>query len=227
MRFQNVSAALMAAAVLIVAASAASAQPQSGILNRLDVQRLVAGADPADHHRLAVHFSALADRYTAIAKRHLTMAGLPGNPNRETGYGRQIHFKRLAERNTQWATTTRELAAHHERLATGTESVSPRGANMFEAGAGAPEPSEEDLSALAAQARTPADHRALETAYSALADQYTVKANEHLTMASAYRGTKIAAAAAHCDRIVTQAREAAANARAAARRHKELAGDTT
>jgi hypothetical protein len=151
---------------------------------------------------------------------------LPGNPNREIGYGRQAHFKHLAELNTRWATTALELAAHHERLAAGTESVPPRDAGLFEAGAGAPEPSQEDLSALAAKARTPADHRELEAAYGARADRYTAQANEHLAMASAYRGTKIASAAVHCDRIVTQARQAASEATAAALRQKELAGTT-
>jgi hypothetical protein len=206
---------------------AAAQTPSPGTLNRLEVQRLAASPTAADHRRLALHFSGLADRYTAIGKRHMTMAhALPGNPNRETGYGRQAHFKRLAKLNTQWATTSRELATHHERLAAGTESVPPRDARLFEAGAGAPEPTEEDLSALAAEARTPADHRALEIAYSARADRYTAQASEHLAMASAYRGTKIASAAVHCDRLVMQARTAAREASAAALRHKALA-DTT
>ena len=211
--------------MLLGAQATASAQtPSADILNRLEVQRLAASPNTADHHRLAVHFSALAERYTAVAKRDAAMArALPGNPNHEMGYGREIYFKRLAELNTQWATATRELAAHHERLAAGSESVSPLGGDRFEAGEGAPEPSNEDLAALAANARTPADHRELEAAYTARADRYTSEAQKHLAMSSFYRGTRIATAAAHCDQLVRQARDAAREARAAALRQRELA----
>ena len=39
-----------------------------------------------------------------------------------------------------------------------------------------------------------------------------------------YRGTKIAQAAVHCDRLVTLSREEAKEATAAAAMHKQLAG---
>lgn len=227
MRLMNFWALSLGALVLMGPQPDAAAQtPSTGILNRLEVQRLAASPNPADHRRLAAHFVALADQYTATAKRHTTMATLPGNPNRDTGYARQAHFRRLAELNTQWATAARELAAHHERLAAGTESVLPPDAGLFEAGAGAPEPSEEDLKTLAAAARTAADHRVLEIAYSARADRYTAKANHHAAMAAAFRGTKIASAGVHHDRLVMQARATAREATAAALRHKALA-DTT
>lgn len=226
MRLGNLCGLLVGALVLIGLPAAASAQTEPGILNRLEVQRFAASTTPADHSKLAAHFAALADRYTAIARRHTTMANAPsGNPNRDTGwYGRQAHFTRLAEQNSQWAATARELAAHHERLAAGIQSAPPPNAIVFEAGEGAPEPNAEDLARLAAEARTPADHRLLEIAYRARADQYTAEANKHSTMASAYRGTKIAQAADHCDRIVKLARKAAAEAMAAALLHQQLAG---
>ena len=77
---------------------------------------------------------------------------------------------------------------------------------------------------MAAKASTPADHRALEEYFLTAAKRYTADANEHATMAAAYRGTKIASAAVHCDRLVTLSRDAAKEANAAAARHKELAG---
>ena len=226
MRLGNLCGLLVGALVLIGQPSTAAAQPESAILNRLEVQRLAESTTPADQRRLAAHFTALADRYTAIAKRHTTVANAPpGNPNRDTGwYGRHAQFTRLAELNNQWATTAHELAAHHERLAAGVASAPPLNASLFEMGEGAPEPSDEDLARLAAEARTPADHRALEIAYTARAERYRAQANAYSTMASAYRGTKIAHAADHHDRIVMQARQEAATATAAALLHRQLAG---
>ena len=207
------------------APDAAGQTSATGILNRLEVRRFVASPSAANHRRLALHFSALAQRYTDVAQRHATASTvLPGNPNRDMGNGRELHFKRLAQLNTQWATTARELAAYHERLAAGGKAVPPTGAGDLEAGAGAPEPNEEELLALAAKAGTPADHRELEAAYRARADRYTAEAREHSTMATAYRGTKIATAAVHCDRLVLQAEQVASQARAAALRQKDLAG---
>ena len=142
MRIMNVLALSLAAVTLIGAPANASAQiPLADILNRLEVRRLETSPNAAAHHKLAAHFSALAQRYTAIAKRYAAMArALPGNPNRETSFGREIHFKHLAELNTQWATTARELAGHHERLAAGSESVLPRGGERLEGGRGLPNP---------------------------------------------------------------------------------------
>lgn len=227
MGLRNFWALSLGALILFVPTSNATAQTPSGILNRLEVQRLAASMNADDHRRLAVHFAALADQYTAIAKRHMAMSqASPGNASRQTGYGGQAHFKRLAELNIKWAATARELAAHHERLAAGIDSVPPSDARLFEAGAGAPEPTEEDLNALAAKASTAADHRELATVYAARADRFRAEANEHVAMAASFRGTKIASAAVHCDRIVMQARKAAAEATAAAVKQTELAGTT-
>ena len=54
---------------------------------------------------------------------------------------------------------------------------------------------------LAAKASTPAEHRALEEYFLTLAKRYTAEANEHVAMAQAYRGTRIAQAAVHHDRL--------------------------
>jgi hypothetical protein len=77
---------------------------------------------------------------------------------------------------------------------------------------------------MAAKAGTPADHRALEEYFLTLAKRYTADANEHATTANTYRGTRIAQAAVHCDRLVTQLRDSAKEATEAAAMHKQLAG---
>lgn len=220
--FRSLTLATLALAV--VAGNARAQDKPGGLLNTLEVRELVARAEPADHTRLAVHFAALADRYAAEANRHLSMAkSFVGNPNRSVGSGMSVHCRRLAELNTQEATTVRELATFHEKLAAGTPASPPRGSARFEGGAGAPAPTEKELNALAAKAGTPADHRALEEYFRTLAKRYTAEANEHVTLAMTYRGTRIAQAAVIHDRLTGLARDAAKEATAAAEMHKQLA----
>jgi hypothetical protein len=107
--------------------------------------------------------------------------------------------------------------ADHARLAAHFAALS-------EGGAGAPAPSDEQLTALAGKASTPADHGALEEYFRTAAKRYTTEANEHVAMAQAYRGTRIASAAAHCDRLASLSRDEAKEATAAAEVHKQLAG---
>ena len=76
---------------------------------------------------------------------------------------------------------------------------------------------------MAAKARTPADHLALEEYFLTLAKRYTADANEHAAVAQSYRGTKIAQAAAHSDRLVALSRDSAKEATAAAAMHKAFA----
>ena len=209
---------------ILLLAGAAAAQATSPILNTLEVQKLVASGEPGDHTTLSAHFTALADRYAAEARRHESMArSFVGNPNRNTGSGMSIHCRRLAELNKESAAMLRELAAHHQKLAAGTASTPPRAGARFQAGAGAAEPTEQELNALAANATTPADHRALSEYFQAAARRYTADANTHAAVAASYRGTKIAQAATHCDRIVSVSRDAAAEATAAAEMHARLA----
>jgi hypothetical protein len=215
----------LAAAALVAAAGTVGAQERpTGLLNTVEVRQLVTRAEPADNARLAVHFSALADQYTAEAKKHISMSqSFAGNPSRNFGTGMSVHCKRLAELNTQAAATVRELAAYHEKLAAGTPAAPPRDGAAFQGGAGAPEPTGKELNALAAKASTPAEHRALEEYFLTLAKKYNAAAETHSAIASTYRGTKIAQAAVHCDRLVSLAREEAKEATAAAEMHKQLA----
>ena len=219
-----VSIAIASTAVLAVTATAAAQEKPTGLLNTLEVRQLVARAEPADNARLGVYFVALAERYAAEAKRHRSMSqSFVGNPSRNLGTGMSAHCKRLADLNTESATTARELAAYHEKLASGASATLPRDAPRFHGGAGAPEPTENELNALAAKARTPAEHHALEEYFLTLANRYTTDGNEHVTLAQTYRGTRIAWAAAHHDRLARLARDAAKEASEAADLHKQLA----
>ncbi len=213
-----------ALAFLAFAGTAAAQTPSSAVLNTLEVRRLVGSADTGDQARLASHFSALAERYAAQARRHTAMArAFTGNPNRQMATGWASHCERLAKLNTQSADTVRELAAHHQRLATGTASTAPQAGASFEAGAGALTPSDEDLVALAAKASTPADSRALAEYFVTLEKQYTADVAEHVAMAGTYRGTRIAWAAVHCDQLAKRARKSAQQAKESADMHGRLA----
>ena len=209
---------------ILMSAGTALSQTASPILDTLEVQKLVASSEPGDNAKLSAHFTALADRYAAEAKRHTTMAqSYVGNPNRNTGSGMTAHCQRLAELNTQSAATLRDLATHHKALAAGAASTAPAGGGSFQAGAGASEPTEAELKALAAKAATPADHRALQEYFLTAAKRYTSDATGHTAIAQSYRGTRIAQAADHCDRIVSNARESAKEATAAAAMHGQFA----
>ena len=157
------SVSIAAIAVLTFAGSVAAQEKPSGLLNSLEVQQLVKRAEPGDNARLAAHFTALADRYAAEAKRHTSMAqSFVGNPSRNLGSGMSAHCKQLANLNTQSATELRELASYHQKLASGATATPPAAGAGFEGGAGAPAPTDQELNAMSAKASTPADHRALE-----------------------------------------------------------------
>ncbi|HEY5619087.1 MAG TPA: hypothetical protein VIK60_14185 [Vicinamibacterales bacterium] len=211
--------------LLVSAGSAAAQTTTSAVLNSLEVQELIKRGEPADHGRLGVHFAVLAEQYAADAKRHNAMArAFVATPTRRTAANSSAdHCRRLEQLNLQSADALRALAAHHDALAEGKPSVAPRDAGRFERGEGAPAPTAEQLSALAAKASTPADHRGLAEYFETTARRYTREANDHATMAQAYRGTRISQAAAHCDRLVTLARDSAKEATTAAVMHTELA----
>ena len=226
---RTISIRLIAAgmlAVVALAGAAAAQTPASPMLNTLEVRKLVSSTEPADNARLSAHFSALADRYAADAKRHNAMAqAFMAAPTRRVPANTAAdHCKRLAALNTKSAETLRELAAHHDKLAAGTPSTAPNGSERFQGGAGAQAPTDAELRALAAKASTPADHRALQEYFLTAAKRYTADANEHVAMAQAYRGTRIAQAATHCDRLVNLSRDEAKEATAAAEMHGQLAG---
>jgi hypothetical protein len=222
----------LAVVTLLTIAAGGAAQTPSPLLNAIEVQRLVERGTPDDHAQLTAHFTALADRSDANAKRHMAMSkGFVGNPSRNITAGLSTHCTRLAALNTDQATALRELATHHGTLAAGRPSTPPSASARYDAGAGAAEPDEAALSRLAATASTPADHRALEAYFLAQAKRYTSDAAEHAGLARAYRGRPRAeasamAAARHCDRLEALARDAAKEATAAAAEHRSLSGTT-
>ena len=211
---------------LLMFAGNAPAQTASPILNTLEVQKLIASNAPSDNAALAAHFAALADRYEADAKRHTAMAGafIAAPTRRVAANSAADHCKRLTQLNTDSAKTLRALAAHHKKLAGGVASMAPKGAAPFQGGTGAPEPTDAELSALAARANTPTDHHALEEYFVTASKRYTTAANAHVALAQAYRGTRVAQAADHCDRLARQLRDSAKEATDAAAMHKQLAG---
>jgi hypothetical protein len=220
----HVRSLVLAVAAIALAGIATAQDRPTGLLNNLEVRELVGRAEPGDNARLAVHFSVLADRYAAEAKRHESMSrSFVGNPSRNLGSGMSVHCKRLADLNTQSATTVRELATYHEKLAAGTPATPPRDGARFQGGAGAPEPTEKELNALAAKASTPAEHKALEEYFLTLAKRYTAEAEEHVALAQTYRGTRIAQAAVMHDSLAALARDSAKETTAAADMHKQLA----
>jgi len=215
---------MVAFAVFALAANVFAQTSGAGILNAVEVRQLAARGEPADSARLAAHFKALADRYTADAKGHASMAqSFNGNPNRSLAAGMSAHCKRLGDLDTQSATTLKELAAYHEKLAAGAAATPPRGGGDFQGGRGAPQPTEKERKALAAQANTPADHRGFEEYFRTLASRYTADARDAAANAQAYRGTKLASAAVHYDRLASLARDAAAEATKAADMEKQFA----
>jgi len=217
-----------AAIALLAFGVSAAAQDKSSIapLSAPEVRQLVASALPADQLQLSAHFAALADRYTAQAKIHTSMAQQSvGNASRNLNSGLSAHCKKLAELNTEAVSTLRELQNHYRQLAAGKASVGPVAGAGFEAGAGAGKPTEKDMVRLAASAKTPADHQDLEAYFLALSKDYTAATTEHTAMAQAYRGlprSPNAGMAAHCDRLARLSGEAATEAAAAAGLHHEM-----
>lgn len=158
------ASSVLALALFTFGAATVTAQTRSSVmLNSVEVRQLTERGERGDHERLSAHFAALSERHIGEAKRHTSMAqGSVGNPSRNLTTGLSTHCKRLAELNTQAATTLRELADHHDKLAGGQPSTPPGDGTRFEAGAGAPGPTGQELTTLATNARTPADHRRLE-----------------------------------------------------------------
>ena len=80
------------------------------------------------------------------------------------------------------------------------------------------------MNALVGRAVTPADHRALADYFQTFAKRYQAEADGHVGMATLYRTTsRLAPVANHCDRLVKELRDAAAEATQAATMHGLLA----
>jgi hypothetical protein len=218
-------------AVAVVAfagtATLAAAQAPSNVLNKLDVQKLVAAETPVASLTLAVHFDALADQFIAEANGHRAMAAAyRASANRSAVPAASVHCERLAERATGAAATTRELATFHRNLAAGRPVVVPRGAAAFQGGYGAPEPNADQLRKLAMTARTRSDHLALAEYYAGVARRNTAEARRHGSAATGYRAgvhKGLYEPAAGRERLAALARRAARRATESAGLHTVLA----
>lgn len=218
---------VFAGLALLALTTTAAAQDRSRLLTSIEVKELVTSSRPADHARLRDHFSALADKYTTDARRYRNVAFvMTGNPNHPPAVPPGARWSRAAEQAAESASVARELSVHHGRLADGRSSQAPSGAGRFEAGEGAPAPTEAQLNELAASARTPAQHRSLAEYYSTLADTQAGAAKRYSTLAQTYRAQVRKGGsdpAIHFDRQAEQARSASSHARAEATKHVQLA----
>ncbi|MDO8793115.1 MAG: hypothetical protein Q7J25_00675 [Vicinamibacterales bacterium] len=188
-----------------------------------DVQQLITRGQPADHARLSAHFTAMADRYAAEAKRHASMQpAFAGNSKlAHLAVSQAAHCKQLAARNQESAGVLRELAAHHSKEAAGAASTAPAGSERFQGAVQVP--SDTELTKLAASAGTAADHSRLAGYFSTLAAQYERDARDSTTYASSWRketrNSSSTALAARWERLAKQQSESATEARAAAAMH--------
>jgi len=222
------SRVLVVAAVIVLIADASEAQTQSWLLNRLEVQRLVAVNTAEAHARLSKHFIALAETYRADAARYTARAnGFVGNPNHGFTNHPDVRRTQQAEGAARRAEAVRAMIVYHQLLSVGAPAVAPSARAQFDGGAGAPAPTQVELNDLATRARTPADHRVLVEYYLTLETRETTLANEHARMANMHRvsGERRASeiAAMHCDRMARLSRAAAKQASAAASIHRQLA----
>lgn len=216
--------AVTAFVILAGGSSAAAQERPPGLLNTLEVRALVARGDPVDNDRLFVHFRVLWDRYLTEAERHDSLArSFMGNPNRTPGGDTREHCKQRATLNRQSAEIARELALYHKQLAEGITATLPTGAARFQGGAGAPDPTAQELDALAARARTRTDHLALAEYLRMVARRHTRDANEHMRQALTFRGGRLGQAAVHHENEAGAAREAAREATRTAELHRQLA----
>jgi hypothetical protein len=218
-------------ALMVVAFSGAfafaSADQPSHVLNKLEVQRLVARDAPVADLALAAHFTAVAHRYRAEAARHRATADVfNANANRAATTNASSQSDRLAARAAEWAVRARELAAYHAARARGRQAVFPAGASALHGGQGAPEPSADQLRRLAVTARTRIDHLVLVEYYMGVARHKALEADTHLRMSTGYRAGIHKGgedAAWNHERLASHARRAANLAREAAARHRVFA----
>lgn len=217
---------VMAGACVGAATGAVAATP-SGVLNKLEVQKLVVEETPIASLTLAAHFNGLAEQFFDEAGHYGDLVVVyRANANRSATTTAGDSSARLAARARTWGLRARELARYYFDLAASREAVLPIGATALQSGYGAPEPSTGDLRKLALTARTRADHLALREYYSTLARQRAAEADNYLTAATAYR------AGVHrgsydpgftFERLARIARKAAKEATQAADRHQVFA----
>lgn len=221
------SRAMLAGLALVALTTGAAAQDRPRLLTSIEVRELMGSERAGDHERLRDHFAALADKYTTDARRYRAMGStVTGNPNHPPAVPPGARWTRAADQAESSATIVRELSAHHGRLAAGRPSQAPAESARFEAGEGAPTPTEAQLGELAANARTAAAHRSLAEYYTAVADKQTTSAKRYAALAQTYRAQVRkggADPAVHFDLMAKRSRALAEAARSEAAKQSQLA----
>lgn len=215
------------AVAFAVSAMGTAAAAQDPILNKVDLQRLVAAETPVASLRLVLHFNALADRYRAEAEAHTaTAATFKATANRSAAVTAGDRFTQLAARATDSAAVARRLAAYHASVATGHSVPLPAGAAALQGGLGAREPSAEELRRLSRLARSRADHLVLAEYYTIVARRKATESANYHNRAMAYRAgphKSLFAAGATADGMARAAQAAARTAEQWAHLHRQLA----
>jgi hypothetical protein len=155
------------------------------------------------------------------------MTTFAGNPNRASGENLAVYCRRMIDRATDAAGTASELASYHGLLADGILLAAPARAWRFEAGEGARQPTDREVRLAGLDARTRAEHGALEEYFAGVAARETARSDAYAALAQAYRGNpnrRGGDPAVHFDRMAGLSREAAAEARAMAFDHRRAAG---
>jgi hypothetical protein len=214
-------------ALALATTQTVTAQNAAGLLNRLDVQRLVLADTPKAHAALAKHFIALAALYRADSDHYSALAALPGgNPNHPVAIDSRERRARQAQAAIADARAARDAAAYHLILSIrGT----PRGlarSPAFDGGKGAPLPTLAELDELATAASTPSAHRELAEYFLIVSRTETANAEAYARTArmarvSGARNTE--ATAVRYEHLVATARDTARRARLAVELHLQLA----
>jgi hypothetical protein len=213
---------------VIAIVGTAAAQTPSGVLNTLDVQRVVAVDTPAGHAALGRHFVALAHRYAGDAAHFTALsAAPPGNPNHALTVAPDPRRVRQADAAALLARSARAMASYHQMLSMGWTPSAPVDRALFDGGFGAAIPTTTEVERAVASARTTVDHRTLVEYFLTVEARETASANDHAMQARMFRvsGPRGGAefAAMHCDGLAKLSRSAAARASAAALLHRQLA----
>ena len=204
----------------------AAAQDSSGVLNTLDVQRLVMTNTPAAHFRLAKHFMALADQYAANAARVNVSARLSGNPNHPSSASGGQRRRDESAAEASLSESARQMAAYHQFLSIGFPATVPDDRTGFDSGFGARIPTTSELARALAEARTSSDHHELQEFFLVRADRDEAAAARHTAVARSLRAgvpRGAESAAAHREWRAREARRMAKEARSAAEFQRQLA----
>jgi hypothetical protein len=119
-----VAAVILVSLALFANGRAAAAEQQKGILSNKQVRELVAKANsPADHTKLARHYTAMAEKHEAEAKEHAALAAEYRKNPRASEVKRPMapdtasHCEYYAEHCRKAAAEMRAMAKAHEDMA--------------------------------------------------------------------------------------------------------------